>query len=66
MFLKIQKESPGHCFGNLGSRDDRRDRKSVSHSLGHRHDVGHDPVTLEAPEVFPGTPESGLNLEKID
>ena len=51
-----------HDIGNLLRGDHGRHGEAVADALGHRHDVGHDSVALEAPEVLAGSTETGLNL----
>ena len=51
-----------HDIGNLFGGDHGRHGEAVADALGHRHDVGHDSVALEAPEVLAGPTETGLNL----
>ena len=48
--------------GDRGRRHDRRERQAVADALGHRDDVGHDALQLEAPERVAGAPEAGLHL----
>ena len=51
-----------HDIGNLLRGDHGRHGEAVADALGHRHDVGHDSVALEAPEVLAGSTETGLTL----
>ena len=46
----------------VGGRHQSRDRLAVAHRLSHRDDVGHDTMALEAPQVFAGAAEAGLDL----
>ena len=53
---------PGDDLADLRGSDDGGDWESVSHSLGHGHDVRLDPVSLKAPKVFPSSTETRLDL----
>ena len=53
---------PSDDLADLRGGDDGGDGESVSHSLGHGHDVRLDPVSLKAPKVFPSSTETRLDL----
>lgn len=48
--------------GDLRCRYDYSHGKSIANSFGHRHDIRHDTVTFEAPEVFARPADCRLHL----
>ena len=54
--------SVGERCGDLGGRDHRAERVAVADRLSQRHDVGHDALGLESPDVRPDPAESHLHL----
>ena len=53
-----------HDIGNLLGGDHGRHGEAVADALGHRDNVGHDSVALEAPEVLAGATETSLDLKQ--
>ena len=48
-------------IGDVLARDERTQRESARQALGHNHDVGLDPVSLDG-EQHPGASKSALHL----
>ena len=54
--------SRAQLLGDRAGGDDGADRDPVAGALGHRHDVGHDALLLEAPEVVAESSVAHLHL----
>lgn len=59
---RVEVQAVRDAGGDLRCGDDRGQRQAVADSFGHRHDVGHDTLVLEAPVVAAGAAETGLHL----
>lgn len=60
--VRVEIHGLSECLSYMWLRHNCAEWKTVADTFGHDDDVGIDPVTLKAPEMFAGSGETGLNL----